>query len=98
MSTSAFEARASTTRLNRLAVAAIIFSIIAATGVWVLGTAVVAVFAVGAGHTSLNQIKSTGERGRALALTALAIGYGIATFALINTLLFVPSAIQQLQG
>jgi Domain of unknown function (DUF4190) len=96
MSMPAFQARSSTNRLNRLAVAAIIFSLIAATGVWVFGTAVVAVFAVGAGHTALSQIRSNGERGRGLAIVALAIGYGIATFALINTLLFLPGAIQQL--
>lgn len=55
-----------------------------------------AVFAVGVGHAALSQIKSNGERGRGLAVAALAIGYGIATFALVSTLLFIPGAIQQL--
>lgn len=96
MSVPALRAKSSTHRINKLAVAAIIFSLIAAAGVWVVGTAVVAVFAVGAGHTALSQVKSNGERGRGLAVAALAIGYGIATFALVNTLLILPGAIQQL--
>ena len=45
---------------------------------------------------ALSQVRSKGERGRGLAIAALAIGYGIATFALINTLMFIPGAIQQL--
>ena len=98
MSTPAFQARMSTNRLNTPAVAAIVLSLIAATGVWIFGTAVVAVFAVGAGHAALSQIRLNGQRGRGLAIVALAIGYGIATFALINTLLFLPVAIQQLAG
>jgi hypothetical protein len=79
-------ARTSTGRLNKLAFAAIIFAAIAASGFWVFGVAVLAVFAVGAGHVALNQIPLRGERGRGLAITALVVGYGIATLALINTL------------
>jgi hypothetical protein len=89
-------ARTSTGRLNKLAVAAIIFAVIAASGFWVFGVAVLAVFAVGAGHVALNQIPLRGERGRGLAIAALVIGYGIATLALINTLGFIPSAVQQI--
>jgi hypothetical protein len=77
------------------AVAAIIFAVIAASGFLVFGVAVLAVFAVGAGQIALNQIPLRGERGRVLAIAALAIGYGIATLALINTLRFIPSAVQQ---
>ncbi|SFU16759.1 DUF4190 domain-containing protein [Arthrobacter sp. ov118] len=78
-----------------MSVAAIIFAVIAASGLLVFGVAVLAVFAVGAGHVALNQIPLRGERGRGLAIAALAIGYGIATLALINTLAFIPSALQQ---
>ena len=48
--------------------------------------AVLAVFAVGAGHVSLRQIETRGERGRGMALTALVIGYGIAALALVSTI------------
>jgi hypothetical protein len=96
MSTPLLPAKNATDRLNRLSVAAIILALIAASGVWIFGTAAVAVFAVGCGHMALSQIRSKGQRGRRLAIAALAIGYGIATFALINTLMFIPGAIQQL--
>ena len=96
MSTPMVPARTSTGRLNKLAVAAVIFAVIAASGFWLFGVAVLAVFSVGAGHVALNQISLRGERGRALAIAALSIGYGIATLALINTLGFIPSAVQQI--
>lgn len=95
MSSSSVPARARTGRLNKLAVAAIIFAAIAAAGLWVFGVAVLAVFAVGAGHVSLNQIQSRGERGRGLATAALIIGYGIAAFALFTSLSYIPGAIRQ---
>lgn len=82
--------------LNKLAVAAIILAVIAASGFLVFGAAVLAVFAVGAGHVALNQIRLKGEQGKGLAIAALAVGYGIATLSLISTLAFVPSAVQQL--
>lgn len=88
-------ARTSAGRLNKLAVAAIIFAVIAVSGFWVFGVAVLAVFAVGAGHVALNQIPLRGDRGRGLAIAALVVGYGIAALALINTLGFIPSAVQQ---
>jgi hypothetical protein len=89
-------ARTSTGRINKLAVAAIIFAVIAASGFWIFGVAVLAVFAVGAGHVALNQIPLRGERGRRLAIAALVVGYGIATMALINTLGFISSAVRQI--
>ena len=95
MSTPTVPARTSTGRLNKLAVAAVLLAVMAALGFWALGVAVLAVFAVGAGHVALNQIPLRGERGRGLAIAALAVGYGIATLALINTLGFIPSAVQQ---
>ncbi|MGO4187430.1 DUF4190 domain-containing protein [Pseudarthrobacter sp. TAF60_1] len=81
--------------MNKLAVVAVIFAVIAASGLWVFGIAVLAVFAVGAVHVALNQIPLRGERGRGLAITALAIGYGIATLALINTPGYIPRLVQQ---
>jgi hypothetical protein len=96
MSTPMVPARTSTGRLNKLAVVAIIFAVIAASGFWVFGVAVLAVFAVGAGHVALNQILLRDDRGRGLAIAALVVGYGIATLALINTLGFISSAVQQI--
>jgi hypothetical protein len=54
------------------------FAGLAASGLWLLWVAVLAVFTIGftigAGHVSLNQIHSRGERGRRLAIAALVIG------------------------
>lgn len=94
MSSSSVPARAKTRRLNKLAVAALVFAGIAGLGLWLFGVAVLAVFAVGAGHVSLNQIQSRGEKGRWLAIAALVIGYGIATLALITSLSFIPEVIR----
>ena len=95
MSTPTEPTRTATGGLNKLAIAAIVFAVIAASGFWVFGVAVLAVFAVGAGHVALNQIQLRDERGKGLAIAALAIGYGIATLALISTLGFIPSAVEQ---
>jgi hypothetical protein len=83
-----------TGRLNKLAVAAIILAIIAFLGLWLLGIGVLAVFAVGAGHVSLNQVKLNADWGRWLAIGALFIGYAIATVALISTLVYIPALFQ----
>lgn len=95
MSSTSAPAGAKTGRLNKLAVAAIVLAAIAAAGLWVFGVAVLAVFAVGAGHVSLNQIQSSGERGRGLAIAALVIGYGIGALALFTSLSYIPGAIRQ---
>ncbi len=95
MSTPTVPARTETGHLNILAVAAIVLTILAASGIWLLGISSFAVFAVGAGHVSLNQIKLKGQRGRWLAMAALAIGYAIAILALITTLKYVIPAIVQ---
>ncbi|XAS67498.1 DUF4190 domain-containing protein [Micrococcaceae bacterium Sec5.7] len=68
---------------------------IAASGIWFFGVGVLAVFAVGAGHVSLNQIKLRNEKGQTLARTALVVGYGLAIWALFNTLSYIPAALQQ---
>lgn len=95
MSTSTEPTHTATHQLNKLAVAAIVLAVLAASGLWIFGAAVLAVFAVGAGHVALNQIRLRGERGKLLAIAALTIGYGIATLALISTLGFIPGAVQQ---
>lgn len=95
MSTSTEPTHTATHQLNKLAVAAIVLAVLAASGLWIFGVAVLAVFAVGAGHVALNQIRLRGGRGKLLAIAALVIGYGIASLALINTLGFIPSAVQQ---
>ncbi|WP_425256399.1 MULTISPECIES: DUF4190 domain-containing protein [unclassified Pseudarthrobacter] len=96
MSTPTDATRTATHGLNKLAIASIVLAVIAASGFWVFGVAVLAVFAVGAGHVALNQIHLRDERGKGLAIAALAVGYGIATLALISTLGFIPSVVQQL--
>ncbi|MCY1673308.1 DUF4190 domain-containing protein [Pseudarthrobacter sp. SL88] len=95
MSASTGPTHTATHQLNKLAVAAMVLAVLAASGLWIFGVAVLAVFAVGAGHVALNQIRLRGERGKLLAIAALMIGYGIASLALINTLGFIPGAVQQ---
>lgn len=80
-----------TGRINKLAVAAVVLAAVAFSGIWLLGVGVLAVFAVGAGHVSLNQIKLNGGRGRWLAIAALCIGYAIATLALVMSLTYIPA-------
>jgi hypothetical protein len=55
---------ASASQTVKPAVAAIIFPVIAASGFWVSGVAVLAVLAVGAGHVALNQIPTISASGR----------------------------------
>jgi hypothetical protein len=95
MSTPIAPTRAETGRLNKLSVAAAFLAAIAASGVLLFGVGVLAVFAVGAGHVSLNQIRQSGERGRWLAIGALVVGYALATLALFTTLAFLPAAVRQ---
>lgn len=85
----------STGRTSKLAVVAIVMAVIAIAGLWLLGVGGLAVFAVGAGHVSLNQIKLKGERGRWLAVAALCIGYVIAAMALVTSLSYIPALVQQ---
>lgn len=88
--------RTKTGQLNKLAVASIVLAAIAASGLWLFGVAVLAVFAVSAGHVSLNQIQLRGERGRGLALAALGVGYSTAILALFTSLSYFPAVVQQL--
>ncbi|MBF0671454.1 MAG: DUF4190 domain-containing protein [Salinibacterium sp.] len=72
--------------LNWLSLAALIFALIAAASFFVTGTAVLAVFAVGAGHVALQQISRTPQRGRVLAVIGLAVGYAIGIYGLFLTI------------
>jgi hypothetical protein len=74
------------TKVNRLAVVSIICAAIAVAGTLRVGVVVIAVFAVGAGHVSLQQINARHERGAMLAYIALGVSYLIATFALFEAL------------
>lgn len=94
MSTPTVPTSAETGQLNRLAVAAVVFAVLAAAAIWLLGISGLTVFAVGAGHVSLNHIKLKDQRGRWLAIAALALGYGIAILALISTLTYIPVLLQ----
>lgn len=94
MSTPAAQAGTRTGRLNRLAVTASILAAIAAAGFF-LSMLVLAVFAVGAGHVALNQIRQSGEKGRGLAVAALGIGYAIATWGLFTALSILPGLLEQ---
>lgn len=96
MSTSTTAAQTGAESLNKLAVAAVVLAVMAFAGLWLLGIGVLAVFAVGAGHVSLSQIKANGQRGHWLAMTALGVGYAMATFALVTSLSNIPSVVQQL--
>lgn len=86
--------RTDTSRLNSLSAAAVVLAVVAVSGLWFLGVSSLAVFAVGAGHISLNQIKMQGGRGRGLAIAALTIGYGIASIALASSFTAIPTMIQ----
>jgi coenzyme F420-reducing hydrogenase beta subunit len=76
------------TKVNRLAVVSIICAAIALAGTFRVGVVVIAVFAVGAGHVSLQQINARHERGAILAYIALGVSYLIATVALFQALYF----------
>ncbi|MFJ5956017.1 hypothetical protein ACIQC5_08650 [Paenarthrobacter sp. NPDC092416] len=74
--------------INRLAIVAVSMAAVALAALFLSGMAVIAVFVVGAGHVALNQIQQGTERGRGLALAALAVGYGIAVFALVSAIIY----------
>jgi hypothetical protein len=74
------------TKVNRLAVVSIICAAIALVGTFSVGVVVIAVFAVGAGHVSLQQITARHERGAVLAYVALGVSYLIAALALFEAI------------
>lgn len=87
--------RVANEELNRLAVASLALAVVSVTGLLLLGLVALAVFAVGAAHVALNQLKTNGGRGRKLAVAALVIGYAIAVLALFSGLAAIPTMITQ---
>ncbi|MGO4433293.1 DUF4190 domain-containing protein [Paenarthrobacter sp. RAF9] len=81
-------AEASTQPINRQALVAAAMAVVALVGLFFAGMAVIAVFVVGAGHVALNQIQQRSERGRAFAIGALVVGYGIGILSLGSALIF----------
>ncbi|GKV72964.1 hypothetical protein NCCP2145_23450 [Pseudarthrobacter sp. NCCP-2145] len=78
---------------NRMAVVSLACALVAVAGFFFAGLTVLAVFAVGAGHVALNQINLSGGQGRQLARASLAIGYAIAIFGLLFSVMVVFSAV-----
>ncbi|MDR6640655.1 DUF4190 domain-containing protein [Paenarthrobacter nitroguajacolicus] len=74
--------------VNRQAIVAAAMAVLAIVGLFFAGMAVIAIFVVGAGHVALNQIQQRGERGRAFAIGALVVGYGIGILSLGSALIF----------
>ncbi|WP_347109375.1 DUF4190 domain-containing protein [Paenarthrobacter sp. S56] len=74
--------------VNTLSIVAAAMGALAVVGLFLAGMAIIAVFVVGAGHVALNQIEQRGERGRAFAVSALVIGYGIAGLSLVSALIY----------
>ncbi|WP_372697112.1 hypothetical protein [Arthrobacter sp. JSM 101049] len=72
-------------RYNRWSIAALMLAVVCLVALVFTGVAVLAVFAVGAGHIALGQLRAQGGRGRGLARAALAIGYAIGIWALLIT-------------
>ncbi len=85
-------------KINVLTLVATVLAGIASASFFGLGIAVPAVFAVGAGHVALNQIKQRGERGAVLAYLALVVGYGMAIYALVSSAYFWIALVSQAQG
>lgn len=80
--------------LNKLSVTALALAALTLLSMWFLGNSGLAIFAVGAGHVSLNQITRRGGRGRWLAIVALVIGYAVAALSLYSILTAIPLLIQ----
>lgn len=81
------------TGYNRMAIVSVACAVVALAGFGFAGLTALAVFAVGAGHVALSQINLNGGQGRQLARAALAIGYAIAIFGLLHSVMLVFSAI-----
>lgn len=88
MSIQSTQNRTPVKRINRLAVVSFMLAAVAVVGMLLSSVGVIAVFAVGAGHVAINQINLRDERGKGLALAALAVGYAIATLALVSMIYY----------
>ncbi|KSU77579.1 hypothetical protein GA0061083_1458 [Pseudarthrobacter enclensis] len=82
-------AAARTDKVDALAVVSLVCAVVAVAGLIVMGMAVLAVFAVGAGHAALHQIEKRGGRGRLAAMTALGFGYAVGIFGLATSIWLV---------
>jgi hypothetical protein len=83
----------SATGYNRMAIISLVCAAVALLGFVSTSVTVLAVFAVGAGHVALHQIQLHGDQGRQLARASLAVGYSIAVFGLIFSVVAVFSAV-----
>jgi hypothetical protein len=72
--------------VNGMAVVSLTCAVLAVAGLFFLGAAVLAVFAVGAGHVALHQIEQFGGSGKPAAMAALGLGYAIGVFGLANSI------------
>ncbi|MGX1749478.1 hypothetical protein [Glutamicibacter protophormiae] len=77
-------------RVNRLSIIALCLAIAEIAALIFLGGTGLAVFAVGAGHVALNQIKARKEQRAKAAILALALGYAVAIFGVFSTLRALP--------
>ena len=73
-------------KINRLAIVSIVCAAAALVGTIWAGVFVMAVFAVGAGHVSLQQIKARNERGALIAYIALGVSYILTTLGLFESI------------
>ncbi|MDQ0118462.1 hypothetical protein J2T22_001640 [Pseudarthrobacter defluvii] len=74
-----------TAGLEPMAVVSVACAVLAAAGLYLMGMAVLAVFAVGAGHMALHRIERRGRSGQLAALAGLSIGYAVGVFGLAYT-------------
>ncbi|GAA1357169.1 hypothetical protein GCM10009596_07640 [Arthrobacter rhombi] len=74
-----------TTAVNKWAVASAVLAAVCLAALVFTGVSVFAVFAVGAGHIALGQLRERGGRGHGLARAALSIGYAIGAWAVVVT-------------
>lgn len=77
---------ARTDKVSGMAVVSLACAVLAAAGLLFMGMAVLAVFAVGAGHVALHRIEKDASRGRLAAMSALALGYAVGVFGLATSI------------
>jgi hypothetical protein len=68
---------------NRMAIVSAACAVVAVVAFVLAGVSAVAVFAVGAGHVAVGQIKERGGRGLQVAAASLAVGYLIAVLGIL---------------
>jgi uncharacterized membrane protein (DUF485 family) len=73
-------------QVNGFSVVAIALALFALVATVYFGLAIIAVFAVGAGHLALQQIKARKQRGVELAYTALGISYVLTLYIVVLTI------------